>query len=148
MLDRKAEARRRREARRRAAVELRQAMASGDESRYPPRDRGPVRRFVRDYVDSRWTIAEFFLPILVVIFGLSLVNTPEFRLATSLAWVTSVLLVVLDSTLLGIQLKRQLRRRFPDDTGRGHVFYGIARATQLRRLRMPKPQVRRGEPPR
>ena len=38
-------------------------MLSGEEKNLPPRDRGPVHRFARDYVDSRRSAAEFFLPI-------------------------------------------------------------------------------------
>ena len=32
----------------------REALANGDERYLPARDKGPVRRFVRDYVDSRF----------------------------------------------------------------------------------------------
>jgi hypothetical protein len=41
----------------------RDAFMRGDESALPARDRGPVRRFVRNCVDSRLNIGEYFLPI-------------------------------------------------------------------------------------
>ncbi len=46
--------------------QMRQAMKSGDERYYPARDRGPVRRFVRDFVDSRFSLIELVIPLLLV----------------------------------------------------------------------------------
>ena len=37
-------------------------MVTGDDRHLPARDRGPVRRFVRDYVDARRTMLEYMLP--------------------------------------------------------------------------------------
>ena len=45
----------------------RQAYMRGDENALPPRDRGPVRKFVRDYVDARRSIGEYFLPVIVLV---------------------------------------------------------------------------------
>jgi hypothetical protein len=39
----------------------RQGMMAGDERYLPAADRGPARAFTRDFVDSRITIAEFFI---------------------------------------------------------------------------------------
>jgi len=36
----------------------REAYMRGEESALPPRDRGPVRKFVRDYVDARRSVGE------------------------------------------------------------------------------------------
>ena len=121
-------------------------MLSGDERYYVPRDKGPVRRFLRDYVDSRRTLAEFFLPTILVILALSLVGSPQVQLFSTLLWLVSLVVVMIDLVLLGVRVKREVRRRFPDDDGRGHVLYAIARATQIRKLRMPKPAVKPGTP--
>jgi|GEM_PF-1556496 len=56
-----------RENARRRRMEMRQLYLQGDERALPKRDKGPVRKFARDYVDSRWSIAEFFLPLLMVV---------------------------------------------------------------------------------
>jgi len=36
-----------------------QAMITGDDRNLPPRDKGPVRRWVRDYVDARHNAGEY-----------------------------------------------------------------------------------------
>jgi hypothetical protein len=122
------------------------AMKTGDERHFLARDQGPVRRFVRDYVDSRRFITEFFLPIVLVVLLVSLVPNLQLQRYVTIAWLTLLLLVVAEMIYLGFRLKREVRTRFPEDTGRGHVFYGVMRATQLRRLRLPRPMVSPGSP--
>ena len=58
-----------------------------------------------------------------------------------------IVLIVVDSIGLGFRLKKQLAQRFPDNPKRGAVAYGLMRTLQMRRLRLPKPQVERGERP-
>ncbi len=65
---------------------------------------------------------------------------------STLAWLATMLLVIVDVAMIGVRVKREIRTRFPDDTGRGHVLYAIARATQMRRFRLPKPTVKPGTP--
>ncbi|MBU3869695.1 DUF3043 domain-containing protein, partial [Streptomyces sp. 4503] len=64
-----------------------------------------------------------------------------------LLWMVVIVLIVINSIFFGFQLKRQLRRRFPDENLRGAVAYALMRTLQMRRLRLPKPQVKRGERP-
>ena len=45
---------------------MRQAMKTGDERYLPARDRGPVKRFIRDFVDSRFSFIELMVPLLIV----------------------------------------------------------------------------------
>ena len=145
--DRKEAAKRQREARRADMARQREALASGDERYLPARDKGPVRRFVRDFVDSRFCIAEFFLPLAVVILVLSMVRVGSLQNISLLLWLGVIVLIVVDSIGLGFRLKKQLRERFPDEPKRGAVAYGLMRTLQMRRLRLPKPQVKRGERP-
>ena len=42
-------------------------MKTGDERYLPARDKGPVRRFVRDWIDARLCVAEMLLPLLIII---------------------------------------------------------------------------------
>lgn len=145
--NRKEAAKRQREARRADMARQRQALATGDERYLPARDKGPVRRFARDYVDSRWSVAEFFLPLAVIILLLSMMPSLQLKNISLLLWLLVIVMIVLDSIGLGFRLKRDLRERFPDENKRGAVAYALMRTLQLRRMRLPKPQVARGEKP-
>ncbi|WP_344604993.1 DUF3043 domain-containing protein [Streptomyces glaucus] len=146
-MTRKEAAKRQREARRAALERQRQALATGDERYLPVRDKGPVRRFARDFVDSRFNVAEFFLPMAVVILVLSMVRVPALQNAALLLWLVVIALIVFDSCVTGFRLKKRLGERFPDENRRGAVAYALMRSLQMRRLRLPKPQVKRGERP-
>lgn len=142
-----AQSQRQREARRADLAHQREALASGDERFLPVRDKGPVRRFVRDYVDSRFCVAEWFLPLAVIILVLSVIQVPNMQAIVMMLWLGVIVLIIIDSIGLGLRLKKQLRERFPDTPKRGAVAYGLMRTLQMRRLRLPKPQVKRGERP-
>jgi hypothetical protein len=144
---RKEAAKRSRDERRAALEKQRQALATGDERYLPARDKGPVRRFARDYVDSRFHIAEFFLPLAVLILVLSMVRVPALQNIALLLWLFVIILIVVDSVGLAIRLKKQLNVRYPDQNKKGVVAYALMRTLQMRRLRLPKPQVKRGERP-
>ncbi|MEU7277618.1 DUF3043 domain-containing protein [Streptomyces sp. NPDC045431] len=145
--DRKEAMRRQREARRADLAKQREALASGDERYLPVRDKGPVRRFVRDFVDSRFCFAEFFLPLAVVILVLSMVRSAQMQNIALLLWLGVIAMIVVDSVGIWIRLKKQLGERFPNEPKRGAIAYALMRTLQMRRLRLPKPQVKRGERP-
>jgi len=56
----------------------------------------------------------------------------------------TILATAIDTVYLVYRIKREIRRRFPDDVTKGAVLYAVLRSSQLRRLRLPKPQVERG----
>ncbi|WP_406177655.1 DUF3043 domain-containing protein [Streptomyces sp. NBC_00996] len=144
---RKEAAKRQRDDRRAAMERQRQALASGDERYLPARDKGPVRKFARDFVDSRFCIAEFFLPLAVVILVLSMVRVGSLQNIALLLWLVVIVMIVVDSIGIAIRLKKQLNARFPDQPKKGAVAYALMRTLQMRRLRLPKAQVKRGERP-
>ncbi|MGW7055803.1 DUF3043 domain-containing protein [Streptomyces sp. NPDC054887] len=145
--NRKEAMKRQREARRADLARQREALASGDERYLPARDKGPVRRFVRDFVDSRFCVAEFFLPLAVVILVLSMIRVNNIQNIALLLWLGVIVMIVIDSIGLVVRLKKQLNQRFPNEPKRGAVAYGLMRTLQMRRLRLPKPQVKRGDRP-
>jgi hypothetical protein len=140
--DRKAAARQARDARRMEMAKQRQALAGGDEKHLPVRDKGPVRKFTRDYVDSRFRVAEFFLPIAVLILVMSIVGS--LQSLSLLLWLVVIVAIVSDSFITAVRLRQQLRKRFADKSHKGAVAYGLMRTLQMRRMRLPKPQVQRG----
>ncbi|MFG2296657.1 DUF3043 domain-containing protein [Streptomyces sp. NPDC048603] len=145
--NRKEDAKRARERRRAELAKQREALASGDERYLPARDKGPVRRFVRDFVDSRFSVAEMFLPLAVAILVLSMIRVPSIQNIALLLWLGVIALIIVDSIGLFIRLRKAVNERFPDEPKRGAVAYGLMRTLQMRRLRLPKPQVKRGERP-
>jgi hypothetical protein len=148
MSDRKEARRLDRAKRREQMARTRAALDSGDERYLPQRDKGPVRRYIRDYVDARRNLAEFLLPIMLVVLALSLVqNQLIFTVSVLLTW-GSVLAVVLDTAIMWRGLRQRLDAAFGEDqVARGSWRYATLRAFQMRRQRMPKPQVARGEYP-
>ncbi|MDX3246734.1 DUF3043 domain-containing protein [Streptomyces sp. ME18-1-4] len=141
---RKDAAKRQREERRAQLDRQRQALAGGDERYLPVRDKGPVRKHARDFIDSRFNVAEFFLPMAVVILVLSMVRVGSLQTIALLLWLVVIVLIVLDSFVTGFRLRKQLAERFPGQNRRGAVAYALMRSLQMRRLRLPKPQLKRG----
>jgi hypothetical protein len=122
------------------AAKMRQAMKTGDERNLPARDKGPVRRFTRDLVDSRLCMAEFLLPVLLISVLLQAVK-PGISIGLSNA---AIVLVVIDSIVLVVKLRRQLAARFEGQSTKGVTLYALTRSLQIRFLRLPKAQVKLG----
>ena len=144
-MTRKEQMKRERQARAEIRERQQAALKSGDEKFLPLRDRGRVRRFIRDYIDRRYVIAEFLLPILVVSFVVTSLP-PPFAQIGLLMWFAVTLLTIVDEIFLVRRLKKEVARRFPDESAKGLTLYSLLRSTQLRRWRLPKPQIARGAP--
>jgi hypothetical protein len=141
--DKKEASRLQRQRRGEANAKAREGMRKGDDRYLPQRDKGPVRRFVRDWVDARICMAELLLPLLLLIMVSQAVST---KLSSSL-WSVTLLLVTFDTLLLVYRLRRELRRRFAGRDNRstkGAIGYAVLRSIQLRWLRLPKTQVKLG----
>lgn len=139
----KAQKQKQMEARERA----RQGMMQGDERYLSIRDKGPQRRFVRDYVDARFSVGEFLIPLMLVVLVMTFL--PGIFQVISLAVIWSyVLIAVLDAVFLGVVLNRKLEAKFgAGNVQKGFRWYAAMRAFQFRPLRIPKPQVKRGNYP-
>ena len=141
-LDPRATKKQQRQFRAEKSREIRQAIKDGDERYLPKRDQGPVRRFVRDYVDTRLSMAEFALPLL---FASLLLTSANATVLGSAIMQGTLIIVVVDSVFLRWRMRRELKRRFPDESLRGTTTYAFMRTLQLRFLRLPKPQRKLGE---
>lgn len=142
---RKEAARLQRQRRTEQSQRMRQALKTGDEKFLPPRDQGKVRRFVRDRIDARLSMAEFLLPLLILIMVMQYTPNPTLQSLSNGLWAATLLMVTMDTLYLVFALRRELPRRFPDESTKGAVFYGVLRAMQLRFLRLPKPRVKIGD---
>lgn len=140
---RKAERLRMQEQRERARVGL----AQGEERYLTPRDRGPQRRWVRDYIDARFSVGEFLIPAMLVVLITTFMPNPIPYYGIAIMW-TFVAVSILDLLFLNMRMGKLLREKFgPDRVQRGWRWYAAMRALQFRPLRLPKPQVRRGKYP-
>ena len=123
----------------------RQAMKTGDERYLPPRDKGPVRRFIRDFVDSRFSFIELMVPLLIVTMILGYSGNAYLAGVGNTILLGTLLLVVVDMTMLRFRLRRELTRRFPDEPLKGTTYYAVMRGLQMKFMRMPKAQVKIGQ---
>ena len=126
----------------------RQGMKNGEERYLSARDRGPARAFVRDFVDGRITLAEFFIFIAIAVLALGFIKNQFIQSWVSIGFFAVTALIVVDTVVLLVQLSLRSKKEFPDATDRkGLLLYATLRTLQLRRLRLPPPRVRRGGAP-
>lgn len=124
---------------------VREALKTGDERNLPARDRGPVRRFVRDFVDVRFSFVELIIPLLLVTMVLTYSGNARLAAFGSTVMLGAMLLVVVDMLVLRFRLRRELGRRFPGDSLKGTTYYALTRSLQMKFMRLPKPQVKLGQ---
>lgn len=125
----------------------RERMMAGDEKYLMPRDRGPVKAFIRDSVDSRRNLLGLFMPLAILIFIALLVPNPAVQSYTTLLCLLMLVAMIIEGILLGARLTKQVRQKFPKEPVRGLSvgWYAFIRSSQLRKLRVPKPRVRPGD---
>ncbi len=143
------------EAKARARAELRErqdrariGMANGEERYLPARDKGPQKRFARDYTDAGWHLGEFLMPAMVLVIIATFIPLPFFRYWSFVALWIFIFIVVGDMVILSNSVKRKAAAKFgKDKLERGLGWYAAMRSVQMRFMRLPKPQVKRGQYP-
>ena len=133
-----------------------EAMVTGEEKYLPAREKGPVKRYIRDYIDARLNLGEFFMPLvfilLIISFGFSriLPHYPLVSFYTVAAMNGYLLLAIADSAWCWYRLRRRLSEKFGTDRVKDEgtiVFYIMSRCFMLRRWRRPATLVKRGQYP-
>ena len=124
---------------------VRQGMRNGEEKYLLPRDKGPVRRFIRDFVDSRISFVEFLIPLLIITMVLGYSGNDAARGWGNAILMGTVLLVIVDMFSLRRRLRKQLAARFPEEPVKGTTYYAITRALQMKFMRLPKAKVKIGQ---
>ena len=144
--DRKAASAQDKAARREAMAKQRAGMVTGEEKYLPARDKGPRRRFIRDTVDARWNIGEFMLPVMLIVLLLSFVRASWALMAVFVLVYGLILVAIGDAVLMWRRTRTKIESKF-GQAEKGDAWYAIMRAFQMRRTRMPKPQIARGDHP-
>jgi hypothetical protein len=124
---------------------VRQGMRAGEEKYLLARDKGPVRRFIRDFVDARFSFVELIIPLLVFTMVLGYSGNSALASFGNALLFGSIALAALDMLLLRHRLRRQLAVRFPEAPIKGTTYYAVTRAMQMKFMRLPKPQVKIGQ---
>lgn len=129
-------------------TKARQAVLAGDERYYPLRDQGAGRAFARDFVDSRFTAAEWFLFVALGVLLVGFIRNPAVQSWATLLFFAFSALIIVDTVVLVIQMNLRAKKVLTDPADRrGLTLYAILRTLQFRRLRLPPPRVRRGGAP-
>lgn len=130
---------------REARTKQREAMAGKGDTRYlPVRDQGPVKKYIRDYVDSRHTIGEFLIPGFIVLFFLGMLFA-EYANYTPILWLLVLVVLAGDSIRVLLGVRKGIVERFGKEETRGIAMYTLMRSWQMRRLRLPKATVKPGD---
>lgn len=132
---------------RNAAKERRERMMAGDDKYLLPRDRGPVKAYVRDLVDSRRNLLGLFMPLAILVFVALLVPYPDVQRYATLLCTVMLLGMIVEGVLSGRRIAKMVRLKFPDEAVKGGSigWYSFIRASQIRKLRVPKPRVSPGD---
>jgi Protein of unknown function (DUF3043) len=133
--------------RREIRASQRERMMAGEERYLPARDRGPVKAYVRDLVDSRRSLLGLFMPMAVVVFAALLAPNRLLQSYATLFCLVVLVAMVLEGVLNGRRYTRKARAKYPKEsfTGMSVGWYAFIRASQIRRLRIPKPRLRPGD---
>jgi hypothetical protein len=122
----------------------REALRRGDESAMSARDRGPVRRFTRDFVDARRSVVGLFIPVAFPVILLGYTRVGILTAISAFGLYLFVMAAFVDSLRLTRKLRREIAVRFPGESTKGLGLYAVMRATQFRRMRVPGTRVARG----
>lgn len=126
-------------------TDRRERMMAGDEAYLLPRDQGPIKRYVRDVVDSRRNLLGLFMPATMLLLFASF-GVQQLQFYASPAMLVLMVVMGVDGVLLARKVSKLVDAKFPDNTeSRWRLgIYAAGRASQLRRMRAPRPQVERG----
>ncbi|UUV30508.1 DUF3043 domain-containing protein [Amycolatopsis roodepoortensis] len=132
---------------RNAAKERRERMMAGEDKYLLPRDRGPVKAYIRDLVDSRRNLLGLFMPLAILVFVALILPYPEVQRYATLLCTVMLLGMIVEGFLSGRRIAKMVRLKFPNETIKGTSvgWYSFIRASQIRKLRVPKPRVKPGD---
>lgn len=122
-------------------AKIKEGMRTGKEEYLMTRDKGPLRRFVRDWLDSRFMMIQFMLPLMFLIVILGLFPQQNIRAVNFFLQMLVYLFLIMDISWILFKLSREIKQRFPENT-QPWKFYALSRALYPKRWRQPKPQVK------
>ena len=123
----------------------RERMMAGEEAYLLPRDQGPIRRYARDIVDSRRNVLGLFMPSALLLLFIMLAM-PKVQILISPAMLVLMLIMFIDAIFLARKVNKAVDAKFPENTETHFKIgmYAASRASQMRRMRAPRPAVSLG----
>lgn len=123
----------------------RERMMAGEEAYLLPRDQGPIRRYARDIVDSRRNVLGLFMPSALLLLFIMLAM-PKVQILISPAMLVLMLIMFIDAIFLARKVNKAVDAKFPESTETHFKIgmYAASRASQMRRMRAPRPAVSLG----
>jgi cation transport ATPase len=112
-------------------------------------EQSPERQLLRDYVDTRWTVAEFMLPLMILLMALSMISiqaAPQISYYVTLALWPLMIMAIINVAIMWRGFKKLLAERHPGASTKGLLMYMMNRSIMLRRFRQPGPRIKRGDP--
>ena len=143
--DRKAASQQQRNRDRGERIRKTEALQRGEQWALPRKDQGPVRALARDVVDARRGIGEYYMFMVVVLIVLLILPGSSTKLIADVVVVALLVLIVAEGWFVGTKVKKLAAERYPGESTHGIVMYATMRGISMRRMRMPKPRVDRGD---
>lgn len=135
-----------------SAAELRkrdrQARSASREEQFRKAEEKPGRALLRDFLDSRKGMAQYWMPTIMASLALALAAmylSPELALAATFIPYVALAALAVHIFLLWGQFKKLHAERLPKESTKGLLAYLINRIISLRRFRMPAPRVNPGD---
>ena len=126
----------------------RQGMMAGDQRYLQARDQGPGKAFTRDFVDARFSLAEYFIVVAVLVLVLGFVPITAIQFWVTIIFFAFTAIMVIDVIIMVVLLNKAATKALTNPADRrGLTLYAILRVMQFRRLRLPPARVRRGGAP-
>lgn len=121
-------------------------LAAGDERYLPMRDRGPQKKYARDFVDARYNVGELMVPFMFLVIIMTFIPSLPVQESSFLVLWAFFFVALTDVMILGVQLRKRVTAKF-GSVDKGVRWYAGMRSLQMRPLRLPKPQVKRRQYP-
>ncbi|MBU6264230.1 MAG: DUF3043 domain-containing protein, partial [Actinomycetales bacterium] len=80
-----------------------------------------------------------------VVLVVSMTRNQTIAILSILGMYIIMFIAIIDGWFLGRRIKRKVAEKFPNENTKGLALYGFLRSTQMRRMRAPKPVVKRGD---
>jgi hypothetical protein len=122
-----------------------EAMKRGEDWALNPRDQGPERKLVRNYIDSKRRISEYYMYAVIVLLIVLFTRNKTLSTYVEPAVIVLIVLVFVEGFVIRRNIGKLIAERLPGSSTRGLTIYGVMRALQIRRFRVPAPQVSPGD---